>query len=678
MLRTVRLISAVVCFSFFVAPALSAPSEDVIDLIRSGKLEQAYKICSTRPAIAHISRSLRETLKEYSTIIRRSREVRQETYATDVKKAKGYIAKNDIAKALTSIRKAKAYSKDKKKFIQSKWVKDVAEKANDKAEKFFKDHEWLKAGNLYGELASIYPDNDHYYELVRDCAKRVRFQIMYKKGGDWKEQLKKIKVEIIPEASFHIEKFYVKDANFYKMTLSGLNTILMMTEIHKLGDVFPSFKDKDKVKTFGTAIKGLISQVKEQHKKIGKFTKKEFWQAFFKLLIINQNSVALPDSLIIREYLDAAMTKLDPFSSIIWPADVDNFRKHTTGRFSGVGIQITMENNKLTVITPIPGTPAYHANIRPGDIIVSINGESTNGISIDEAVRKITGPAGTRVTLGILHPFANSPVEVPLIRDTIIIHTVKGYQMDKHNRWRYFVDPKDKIAYIRITSFTDTTVPDLKKVLKELTVKGMRGLILDLRFNPGGTLRAAYETVDQFISKGVIVSTKGKNVEPWRISATPSRIADIPMIVLINNYSASASEIVSGALKDYKRALILGERSFGKGSVQNVISMVNDSCRLKLTTAHYYLPNGKCIHKTSRKAKDWGVNPDVKIKLTPNEVRDIIELQRESEIVKQVNGKKVSTLPTTTQATKPARKYPPVDIQLKAAVAIMQAELEKG
>ncbi len=672
----------------FLVPAYSVQAfstKSLAKLIYTGKFQQVEKICSSQPTTSRncLLSEICDWVAKYQKIIEQAKKHRHEIYKEDIKRAKEYLAKGDLEKALTAIRKARFYTDDVKSFMKLKCLARITKQAKQKASEYLKKHEWLKAGNIYAELSGIYKDDEQYDKLVEDCAKRVKFQSLYKPKGDWKDELKGIRIEIM-EVALYIEQFYVEKPDFHKMAISGLQTIRIMTEIPKLADVFAGFKNKKATEQFSQQIDKLIDQVNQQYKLKKKFTKKEFWQAFLKLVTINQDTIELPDALIIKEFYDAALDVLDPFTNIIWPAEVDNFVKHTTGRFSGVGIQIAMENNKLKVITPIPGTPAYKANIMPGDLIVSINGESTEGITIDQAVRKITGPAGTKVVLGILHPFADKPVDVPLIRDTIIIHTVKGFKRDTDNRWEYFVDPKDKIAYIRITSFTDSTVPELIKAINEIQKRSAKGLIIDLRFNPGGTLRSAVRTVDLFVSKGTIVSTRGRNVEPWAGKAHPQVITNIPIIVLVNNYSASAAEIVSGALKDYRRALIVGERTFGKGSVQNVIGLLNDSCRLKLTTAYYYLPNGKCIHKKSKRSKDWGVNPDVVVKLTPNELRDIIEIQRQSEIVKQVNGKKplpITTKPTTTQAkddSKKKRKYPPVDIQLQAAITIMKARLALG
>ncbi len=679
-------------FSLFSQLTYASSIEEIAKLVYTGKFQAAEKVCTSQPTTQRDRKvsdfkKISEWISEYQEIIAQAKKIRDEIYNKDIKKAKEYIAKGEIEKALTAARKARFYTDNADAFIKLNWLIDLTKQAEKKAQEHLKKHEWLKAGNIYAELSGIYKDDDKYDKLIEDCAKRVRFQSFYKPKGDWKDQLKGIRIEVM-EVGLYIEQFYVEKPDFYKMTLGGLKAIRIMTEIPKLADVFPNFKNKELTEQFIRQINRLILQVEQQHSGNSKFTKKEFWQAFLKLVTINQDTVEMPDAVIVKEYFDAALAELDPFTNIIWPAEVDNFVKHTTGRFSGVGIQITMENNKLKVITPIPGTPAYKANIMPGDLIVSIDGESTEGITIDQAVRKITGPAGTKVVLGILHPFSDKPVNITLVRDTIIIHTVKGYKRKSDNHWQYIIDSENKIAYIRITSFTDSTVPELTDAIHEIEKQSAKGLIIDLRFNPGGTLRSAVKTVDLFISKGTIVSTRGRNVEPWVGKAHKRIITKMPIIILVNNYSASAAEIVSGALHDYRRALIVGQRTFGKGSVQNVISLLNDTCRLKLTTAYYYLPNGKCIHKKNKRSKDWGVNPDVTVKLTPNELRYIVEIQRDNEIVKQVNGKALpATNPTTTQIKKsadtdkvkePEEKHPPVDIQLQAAVTIMRARLSLG
>lgn len=726
------------------AGASSSPDE-IARLVYTGRFDQAKKVLTTQSAgVANRpSEALGRQLQKYVQLENRREEVRVESYDENVKAAKDFLArarraatqpassqaaarpttvpaqaeirpdkaatsggdksvppavktaKTDIERALTAARKAKYYAADQKKFGQLDWVKTIVELARKDADKYIKNHEWLRAGNIYAELATIYDDDKSYEKLTRDCALRVRLEATYKPKADWADQIKGIRLEILPDISFNIVNYYVEPPDFAKMITAGIQAVALVTETPKLAQVFPALKDPKKVAQFKAETGKVIEQINRE--KAGKkLSMREFYQAILKLILTSEDTIELPREMVIKEFMDAALGELDPFTNIIWPAEVGDFDKHTTGRFSGVGIQLSMENNRLKVITPIPGTPAYRAGIIPGDIIATINGETTDGITIDQAVKKITGPKGTKVTLGILHPWAETPRDYPLIRDTIIIQTVKGFRMDKDNNWQYLMDaPNEKIAYIRITSFTETTVSELEEALKAIRKKGAAGLILDLRFNPGGTLKAAVETVDLFINKGVIVSTKGRSVDPWSRSANPlvgGRVTDLPMVVLINGYSASAAEIVSGALQDHHRAWLIGERSFGKGSVQNVLPIPNDLTKLKMTTAYYYLPLGRCIHKKPD-SKSWGVDPDLSIELIPSELRDVIDLERDAEIVTQVNGKKVAAIPAASAPAPTSapesglgldedldrpnrpRKYPAEDVQLQAALVVMQARL---
>lgn len=608
-----------------------------LSLLFEGRFEQAELLLESckDPDLA----VLKDSISRFLTVLEESQRKKRARYAELLKEAEKFKDEANIEKAISSIRQASLYIEDEKRLAELEIVKQIKALAEKKAEEYFTSGDWLKAGNIYAELSSIWPEDTMYKEYADICAKHIRLENFYREDSDWKLLLEGIRIESVPEVCYHVDQFYVEKPNFLKMTLAGLDTFKAFVELPKLYKTFPDLEKEQLRSEFVTGLKRLKEQVIKQSEGAA-FDKKHLWQAFFRLLVLNQDTIRLPDELVVREFTDSALSELDPFTSVIWPSEVSDFAKHTTGKFSGVGIQITMENNRIKVVTPIPGTPAYRAGIMPGDYIVSINGRSAEGITLEEAVRRITGPKGTKVRLGILHPYSDKPVEIELIRDTIVIHTVKGYRLDENNHWEYFVDPAEKIAYIRITSFTDTTVPDLKDALDKIKAASARALILDLRFNPGGTLNAAVETVDLFIDKGLtIVSTKGRSARPWQAVSREDKYISIPVVVLINSFSASASEIVSGALRDYKRAVIVGERSFGKGSVQNVIGIVDDTCKLKITTAYYYLPSGRCIHrKETENNGEWGVKPDLEIKLSPDELKDVVEIQRDSEIIRPING----------------------------------------
>lgn len=320
-----------------------------------------------------------------------------------------------------------------------------------------------------------------------------------------------------------------------------------------------------------------------------------------------------------RKLVEAAirgmMDELDPYSNYISPDDLARFNVTVEQEFGGIGIQVTIDPNsrRLTVTSPLPGTPAYKAGVRAGDTIMEINGKSTEKMTIDDAVKVLKGKAGDEVTIGVLHQGGTSVEQLKMQRAIIHVATVQGDTYKSDDTWNFMLDPEKKIGYIRMSAFSRNTARELKDALTELTAQGMKGLILDLRFNPGGLLNVATEVADLFLDEGKIVSTKGRNTEERTVFAKkPGTFSGFPMAILVNRYSASASEIVSAALQDHKRAAVIGERTWGKGSVQNVIELENGKSALKLTTASYHRPSGKNIHRfpNAKETDEWGVLPD--------------------------------------------------------------------
>ncbi|MDB5335514.1 MAG: C-terminal processing peptidase-3 [Planctomycetaceae bacterium] len=319
-----------------------------------------------------------------------------------------------------------------------------------------------------------------------------------------------------------------------------------------------------------------------------------------------------------RELVEAALhgmlSRLDPYSNYISPDDLSRFNSQVEQEFGGIGIQVGLDpQNRLLVQTPFPGSPAYKAGIRAGDLIVKIEGESTNGYDLNMAVKRLKGKAGAAVKLGILHVGGNAIEELTVMREMIHVTSILGDRYKPDGTWEYMLNPERKIGYIRVSSFGKDTVKELKEALTSLKAAGMKALILDLRFNPGGLLSAATEVSDLFVEEGKIVSTKGRNTEEreWKAQKADT-FSGFPMVCLVNGHSASASEIVSACLQDNKRAIIVGDRTFGKGSVQNVIEMEQGKSALKLTTASYHRPNGKNIHRFpgAKDTDEWGVMPD--------------------------------------------------------------------
>ena len=345
-----------------------------------------------------------------------------------------------------------------------------------------------------------------------------------------------------------------------------------------------------------------------------------------------------------REMVEAAvrgmLRELDPYSNYISRKDIDRFNQSVDQEFGGIGIQVYLdpETNRLTVMTPLPGTPAYSAGVKAGDTILEIEGKSTEGFTVADAVELLKGNRGDKVKLKLLHPESAEPVELEVERGVIKLSTVLGMYYNEDASWNYWLDEEKKIAYIRLTHFSRRSAEELQVVLDELVLNGMRGLIFDLRSNPGGLLTQATAISDMFIESGRIVSTKGRNT-PERVwdARAEGTYSGFPMAVLVNDFSASASEIVSACLQDHDRAIVVGERTWGKGSVQNVFDLEDGGSALKLTTASYHRPSGKNIHRT-RNAKDeddWGVIPNegYVIPYTTEQLRSYLEYRRKLDVI---------------------------------------------
>ena len=324
----------------------------------------------------------------------------------------------------------------------------------------------------------------------------------------------------------------------------------------------------------------------------------------------------ITDKELIESAISGMLQSLDPHSSYLSPESYKDMQVKTKGAFGGLGIEITMEDGFVKVVSPIDDTPAANAGMKSGDLIIGIDGESIKGLTINEAVSKLRGPVKSKVTITVVRE-DKDPFEIEIIRDIIKIRSVKHEIINN-------------IGYVRLTTFSDTTTSGMEKSVKEIKKElgdKFQGLILDLRNNPGGLLNQSISVTDSFLNQGEIVSTQGrKSDDTSRIFAKKGDIIDgKPLIVLINSGSASASEIVAGALKDHARAIIVGTRSFGKGSVQSIIPLAGNGA-MRLTTARYYTPSGVSIQ-----AK--GIEPDIKVEAGITELKkEKIENRREENL----------------------------------------------
>jgi len=575
--------------------------------------------------------------------------------------------------ALTQGRTAAELSGDRSKVRQESWYQTLVQEIEQRGARSIDKAEWNDALAAFMGLDEMDEEGEAYKEKVKAVRRHVRVLRLYgAKPAEattkpdptddpaWKAYVAGVDAEMIRAAISRLHAVYVTSVDYRDVTRGALESVRILAETPQAANSFTGLSDEAKRKEFLEAIRREAEYVEKKDR----VDQVELTLALNNVIGASEGSVQIPTSVLAVEFADGFLSELDRFSSMIWPNDVADFRKQTMGQFYGVGIQITKDEGKpLRVVTPLPDTPAYKKGIKTNDLILKVDGQSTTEHDVDKLVRRITGKKGTKVVLTIQREGVPKPFEVELYRDEINIRTVKGWRQLPGGDWDYMIDTDAKIGYIRLTQFTDTTPTDMADALEKLQADGMKSLVIDLRFNPGGLLRAAANVADEFLQAGRIVSTRGRQVRPTEINARKSgKYLAGDMAVLINQHSASAAEIVSGAIKDWQRGLVIGHRTFGKGSVQNVIPIRTDRAFLKLTTAYYYLPSGRLLHKRNGE-KDWGVDPDVEVSITPKQMRRWLDVRRKTDLLTEAEPEELNE--------DLAKQYD-ADLQLNTAVLLLK------
>ena len=375
---------------------------------------------------------------------------------------------------------------------------------------------------------------------------------------------------------------------------------------------------------------------------------------------------------LVEAAINGMLTSLDPHSSYLNAEDTADMRTQTRGEFGGLGISVSMEEELVKVIAPMAGTPAEEAGVLAGDLIAEIDGEGVRGLTLADAVDLMRGPVGSPITLTILREGAVEPIEIEIVRDIIQVEAVES---------RVETSDAGSVGYLRLITFNEKTYSDMKagieKIIAEVEEAGdeLKGFVIDLRLNPGGLLDQSVSVSDAFLDRGEVVSTRGRNEdETRRYSARPGDLTGgAPIVVLVNGGSASASEIVAGALQDHERALVVGTKSFGKGSVQTIFPLGPETA-LRLTTGLYYTPSGTSIQGT-------GITPDVVVQqVLPDEIKDRIRVRGESDLRGHISGENEDEGGSGSIAYVPQESED--DTQLQYALELVrdgevQAEIDK-
>jgi len=690
------------------AAASVEPADDqdlvsrVCKLICQGDFEQAGRLIEASPA--RYDSDLHQLLKivyEYKAINQHRAVARQSAYAkklSELDKLRVEFDANDandandggeLVRALSVIATAASLADEQQKqaLLARPFVQEVISRALARAAEYESAGKWLESyTNCYSWLQSIMPDNKQYSEHAEELVEKAGIVASLQDSPceTRKERFENIEAKMFKRAIDALHFNYVNIIHYRDMAVKAIRRCRMLAEVMSVLERQSSKAssagggegtlDSQKLAAWSAALSALLDEIDGYAMGI---SKDKFIDIFEKVLALNSTTVELPRQLLIAQFAEASLSALDPYTVMVWPRQVKNFEKTMTNEFTGIGIEISKEKGLLTVASLLPGTPAYNSGLDAGDVIEAVDGVPTKDMSLHCAVRRITGPAGTQVRLTIRRPGEKGTREILITRARITVPTIRGWKRTEQGRWLYMIDEASRIGYVRLTSFSATTPDDLEKVLKQLESRGLAGLILDLRFNSGGLLDSAVAVCDKFIKEGLIVKTQPRFMPSYATAHKKGTHPDYPLVILINQYSASASEIVAGALHDekYKRAILVGQRTHGKGSVQGITPYPGGGAQLKYTMAYYHLPSGQKVKSRDESKKegleDWGIAPDIEIKLRGDEIKKMLDVQRENDVLVKADHDN-GTVPVNKHALAETLEADP---QLAVALLAVRAKL---
>jgi len=559
---------------------------------------------------------------------------------------------NDISQVFATILKAvdNVQESEKKALLEEPFVQQTIENALRKARLYESRGEWVKAyTTCYYWLTALDEDNTEYKNHAEELVEKIKIEASLKDNScdTSAERHEGIKPKMFLRAVKALDFNYVSIVDYGEMAAKALKQCQLLGEVlAKAGEELAYHADARDVDKW---LAGLDSTQRDLADSFAIITRDRFLKIFDEVLALNSITLRIPSEIVILQFSEASFAALDPYTNLVWPWQIKDFEKNMTQKFPGIGIQISKATGILKVVSLIPNTPAYSSGLDADDVILAVDGEPTDDMTIHCAVSKITGPRGTKVTLKVKHADSGKTEDVVIVRDSIVVPTIRGWQRTGNGQWQYMIDRANDIGYVRITNFSETTAPDMENILNGLESRGLKGLVIDLRDNTGGFLSSAAAVADMFITKGLIVKSQPRwGISTYEAAHSRGTHPDYPLVVLINQYSASASEIVAGALQDikYKRATLVGERTYGKGSVQTITEFPGEGSQFKYTMAYYHLPsdqrvkNRYVVEKKGR--KDWGIAPDVEVKLRTNEQRKANEVHGANEVLAKTDRNGVS------------------------------------
>ena len=609
---------------------------------------------------------------------------------------------NDISGVFSVILKVHEFAdeRQKKELFDNPFVKQMIQKAENNAADLEAKGQWLDALiDGYSWLDALYKDDEKYTQARERLTEKLLIKAALQDSPceSCRDRYEGIESRMFALAIDVLSQNYVGMIDYAEMAKKAVERSRLLAEVLQFADTntpdklvesvfleenlqsLETFKpiafefDREKIPAFSQALNMLKDNIENTPTGI---SKDKFISIFGKVLTANTETIQLPQEILIAQFAEASLATLDPHTILIWPWQTKDFEKNMTNEFTGIGIEISKKDGLLKATSLLPGTPAYQSGLDAGDVITAVDGESTKDMTIQCAVSKITGPAGTKVRLTVRHENQEETEDLIITRARIIVPTIRGWQRTDQGQWQYMIDTEHKIGYVRITNFSGTTAKDFENTVSEIEKRGLTALIIDLRYNAGGYLQSAAQITDMFIEEGVIVESKPRSGSRTKEEARKRGThPNYPLIILQNSGSASASEIVAGALAGHSRAILVGTRTYGKGTVQTITGYPGKGAQLKYTMAHYLLSSGEKVKSRNEMKKlgreDWGIAPNVEVELRSDEIKEMFDIQRENDVLFSANHNnnhsktKKYTLENTLKA----------DSQLAVAVLIARTKL---
>ncbi|MCD6175303.1 MAG: S41 family peptidase [Planctomycetes bacterium] len=633
--------------------------QPVIDSICRGDFQQARQMLQQSPD-EPAANQMNRLVDRHFQIAQQRDQKRQAAYQeqlAEIEKIKEKIADaetpdipdvNDLEDTMLAVIRAREYALEDQKaaLLDDPFVQDVLEKMKVNADADEQEGKWLDAyAHCYSWLMAIFDGDEIYQDKTEELIELSSIELGMKDstcGETATERYEGIQAEMFLRALQLLSGNYVHEIDCQQMITKSLKRCRLLGEVLEKTQEFLAWSaTKEQVAEWNIGLETFQPGDNQPSQNSEKAGPESLVRILENVLALNAITLKLPEGVVVAHFTEASLASLDPFTNLVWPWNVKDFEKSMTQQFSGIGVEISKRTGVLKVISLLPDTPAYKSGLDADDEIVAVNGEPTKEMTIYCAVSKITGPKGSKVVLTIRRPSTGETNDVTIRRDRIVVQPLRGWTRDASGDWNYWIDPANQIGYMRLTQFTENSGPDIDEVLRKLEKKGLKGLVLDLRFNSGGYLQASADVVDLFVTEGVIVkSNPRQGLATYEIAHRSGTHPDYPLVVLINGSSASASEIVAGALQDpqYRRATLVGHRSYGKGSVQIVNPyFTGGGSQLKYTIAYYHLPSNQRVKNRYEIEKegrtDWGIAPDVEVKMRSNEIKEMIDIQRHNDVL---------------------------------------------